>query len=146
MFLTYVYSCVHPTTYPVINGSPLDNVVVVDDGSGLTFFYFEQQIGWCNRRGTVEEARSKSRMRQEGALWRKRVTEYTLLQKVLESVIWQIMHPVKLCIRTSLFSWFIFLSSICATSFPSNFILYIPTLAVKKATLFIFQSKEGASS
>ncbi|KAK4479559.1 hypothetical protein RD792_015077 [Penstemon davidsonii] len=37
--------------------------------------------GWCNRRGTVQEVRSKLQMKQEGAIKRERANAYALSQQ-----------------------------------------------------------------
>ena len=43
------------------------------------------QEGWCDRRGTVDQVRTKLQMRQEGAIKRERAISYSISQKVMIS-------------------------------------------------------------
>ncbi|KAL3824464.1 hypothetical protein ACJIZ3_020493 [Penstemon smallii] len=59
----------------------------------------QSESGWCSRRGTVQEVRSKLQMKQEGAIKRERANAYALSQQQSRK------NPSKLDKNTSGLDW-----------------------------------------
>lgn len=49
------------------------------------FVWYNSQEGWCDRKGTVDDIKTKLQQRQEGAFKRERALAYALAQKVIVS-------------------------------------------------------------